>query len=150
MNYASVYRINSELVFCSNAQTIDQLSLAAPPYLYLSIDSDAVEIFAALKLVLDANKNGVPHPKQSDWPLLSKKHLQGLKLSSMSSMYRKATLCSIAKSATELIFTPTYKEGNKGGFLHCVERNIIISADSPAGIVAQSINDALILSAGSV
>ncbi len=146
MRYATIYQIKDKLIFCSNAQTVDHLSLVVAPYIHLSREADADVIAATLKKVIEANQTDLPHPKQNEWADRAQKHLENTGIKSMSVMRKKVIVCHVTEKGDEFVFTPTTKEGTKGAFLHVIEENIIIDNKSSPDHIAKAIKEALRLS----
>lgn len=146
MRSATVYQIKDTVILCSNAYTVAGVGLSIPPYIHLSKNASDEKIVSAINDVIDANQFGVPHPKQHEWGIISKKHLEGLGIKSMSAIYNKAVYCLIEENGNNLIFTPSKKEGTKGGFLHVPEMAVIVSMTSPPKQIADGLRKVLQIS----
>ena len=149
MKYAAVYKIKSKLIFCSDAETTDGVSLSIPPYIQVESDAPSEDIVAAIREVLESSQRGVPHPKQNEWGEISKKHLEGLGIKSLSALHKKASNCSIKKDGNVLTFCPTINAGPTEGYKFIPEMNKSIAADAPPEQIVMALKEALLISEGS-
>lgn len=136
MKYAAVYKIKNKLIFCSDAETTDGVSISIPPYIEVESDAPSEDIAAAIRTVLESSQRGVPHPKQNEWGKISKKHLKSLN-------------CSIQKDGNVLTFCPTINAGPTEGYKFIPEMNKSVAANAPPEKVVTALKEALLISEGS-
>ena len=112
----------------------------------MSRDAKAAEVAAALHHVIEANQTGIPHPKHNEWGGVTKKHLTGLGMKSMSALHDKAFYCSVAEEGDEFKFSPTENAGSKGGYKFLPETFLIIPRASSSELIMETLKEALNLS----
>jgi hypothetical protein len=146
MRYAAIYKMKNNLVLCSNAQTTDGVSISTEPYVHLGKEVTALEIKEAIDKVITSNQYGIPHPKQNEWNTISKKHLEGLGVKSISELHKKANYCSIIEDDKVLTFCPTINAGNIGGYTFVFEKKISVSYDASPVEIFTALEKALRIS----
>ena len=146
MRSAAVYQIKNKIIFCSSARTSETVGISIPPYIHLLKDASDEHIASAIGEIIQANQFDIPHPKQNEWAAIGKMHLEGLGVKSMSEIHKKAIYCLIEENHHNLIFTPSEKEGNNGGFLHVTKTAITVSITSQPKQIAEALRQALQIS----
>ncbi|WP_207516004.1 hypothetical protein [Longitalea luteola] len=146
MRYASVYKTNKVLIFCSNAQTTEGVNLSIPPYIHLEKDANAVDVTNAINKVIEGNQFNVPHPKHNEWEEISQKHLAGLGIKSLSMLHKKAIYCSIYEDSETLIFYPARNAGQTRGYEFISDMHIKVPMNASADRIFAALQETLLIS----
>ncbi len=93
---ASVYQKSGELLVGSYARTTDGVSIAQPPVVRLSCDAPSHEVGAAVRRILEAFRDNVPHPES--WAGVGKDFLKAAGLRSWRSLHTHSSLCEVEEA----------------------------------------------------
>ncbi|CDX21211.1 hypothetical protein MPLB_20055 [Mesorhizobium sp. ORS 3324] len=126
---AKAYERSGRLFFFSQSKTTAGLWIEDGPILTTQ-RSDLAEIEKIVLRCLRASTQGVPHPRQEDWPKLNKAFAQALGASSFNVFAKKAKCISITQDGGIIRIVPTKNEGSKGGFKTIEERSIELAENS--------------------
>jgi hypothetical protein len=110
--FASAYQFPNRLVMHGVAQTVSGFYVAHEPYLSLPTGISLDEIGSVILSVLDGFK--IDYPRPTNWPELTKKFLQDMRVKSNRKLQEDSILCNIAQYGECFEFIPTHNGGTRG------------------------------------
>ncbi|ESZ31789.1 MULTISPECIES: hypothetical protein [unclassified Mesorhizobium] len=115
MKSATAYERNGKLFIFGQSKTIMGLWIEERPTLVIQ-KNEVAEIRKAVLNCLHLSKDGVPHPRQEDWPKLNKEFAESLGVKSFSAFAKTARCVNISQDGGIIRLVPTQNRGSKIGF----------------------------------
>ncbi|WP_143750651.1 hypothetical protein [Mesorhizobium sp. WSM4312] len=115
MKSAAIYERNGKLFIFGQSKTTMGLWIEEPPTLVVQ-KTDFTGIGRAVLSCLHLSKDGVPHPRQEDWPKLNKAFAESLGVKSFTTFAKAAKCVNISQDGDIIRLVPTKNGGAKIGF----------------------------------
>ncbi|MFK0693152.1 hypothetical protein ACFX5Q_34215 [Mesorhizobium sp. IMUNJ 23033] len=125
MKSATAYERNETLFIFSQSKTTMGLWIEERPTLVVQ-KNDVDEIRTAVLNCLHLSKDGVPHPRQEDWPKLNKEFAESLGVKSFSTFAKTAKCVNITQDGGIIRLVPTQNGGTKFGFTPLEDKTRIL------------------------
>lgn len=127
MKRAAIFKFEDRYVIHSTSTGVDGYGIASDPDITIAVVSTMQEFVKSLLYALEGSKTNVLAPNQDTF---LKEHLKFMGVKNHKSLYENSICCSVHEKDNEIIFSPSINIGFSGGFRHCHDRKVIVSADA--------------------
>ena len=110
--HAGAYLHPDGFILFAQHRATSGVLLSAPPVVRLGLDTSAGALGIALRQVLEAYQEGVPHP--GDWREAAATMLEATGYRSWRALEGPARCCWIVETQTGFVFTPLRNGGSRG------------------------------------
>lgn len=135
MKMATAYERKNNIFLHADSKTATGLWVAAPPYLKVSSQDDCSRLGEAVLEVLNASREGIPHP--SSWDGLFDPMLSLAGVDSWRAFAEGANCIAIELEDHRLTFVPYRNLGAKNGFEPITEDSICLPTNAASHEVGQ-------------
>ena len=112
----------------------------------LKDDAADAELGAAVLEALGRSREGIPHPRQDEWPEIANRLLRVAKVKSWSGFAPRSRSLGIEETGGAVTFLPERNEGPRGGFTPIKDAEFTLPSDSLPEAIGAAVRKGLGLS----
>ncbi len=137
--YATIYKSKDMYILHSDSYSTVGVLLATEPFLKLEVSSEKAELSEAIKLVISASKDNIPHPTNFNGSASQYAKSMGCTVKKLHDAFM---CCALEDDGMNITVIPTMNKGSKNGWIHLINKKILIGRNADDKDLVEAIDKA--------
>lgn len=137
--HATIYKSKDMYILHSDSYSTVGVLLATEPFLKLEISAEKVKVSEAIKLVISASKDNIPHPTNFNGFISQYAKSMGCTVKKLHDTFM---CCGLEDDGINIIVIPTINKGSKNGWIDLINKKILIGRNIDDKDLVEAIDQA--------